>query len=57
MGHLRVLAFGTGDTNISRSDNFIVRWTEIYVPGTLYVVLISATINFSNSFVAFLLNL
>jgi hypothetical protein len=51
------MAFGTGDTNIYRAGNLIVRWTEIYVPGTLYLILISATINFADSYVAFLLNL
>jgi len=51
------MAFGIGDTNLYRAGNLIVSWTEIYVPETLYLVLISATINFENSFVAFILNL
>jgi hypothetical protein len=39
------------------AGSIIVRWTEIYVPETLHLVLISATTKFANSFVAFLLNL
>jgi hypothetical protein len=49
------MAFGSGDTNIYRAGNLIVMWTEIYVPETLYLVLISATMNFANSFVVFIL--
>jgi hypothetical protein len=46
--------FGTADTSIYRIGNLIVRWTEIYVPETIYLVLISATINFAQRFAAFL---
>jgi hypothetical protein len=56
MGQLQFMAFGTGDTSIYRVGNLIVGWTEIYVPDTLYLVLISANINFAKRFVAFLLD-
>jgi hypothetical protein len=51
------MALGTGDTNIYRTGDLIVRWTEIYVPENLYLVRIPATINFADSFVAFRRNL